>query len=316
MKRALLLCLVVGGAACRTAPVARPTIASAARIEAPAILVTDLELTKPLRTAPDPRRAFADKASVEALMAWVPNDTKALLVRSGKASSAPVDRMLEPLHGILPRELLGLLFQARELPGAVRAVAPGAEGPIVLRASEEGPLGSKTAIVHLPKGTKELGDRKVFGLAAKDNDVLSMPLWTMVVLDESHVALTPRAHVDSLAKAVVDGATGHPAALLGKQPSISPSLVAQAWTVAAVEAPIAYATVRIEESAGGETAMRVSLLAAEGEGDKLAKRVRGALRKADGPAAGDFRRAKTEVKGDEVALDVTFGAKALVALAK
>src|SRR5262249_35771738 len=161
-------------------------------------------------------------------------------------------------------------------------VASGADGGvIVVRADEPGPLPQETAIVYVPKGTKGLGDKKVFGLATKDNEVLNMPTWTTIVLDDVHVALSPRPRVEAFANAVEGRATGPPAALKGAPLAVPASSIAPAWVIPSAQA--AYATLRLEATPTGDLALHVALLAIEGEGDDLAKTFREALRKADGP---------------------------------
>lgn len=308
--------LVLAAGACRPAAPPRTTT-TAGHIEAPDFRVTMPELARPSEKAADPRRDVADKASLAALMAWMPNDANAVMV-CAKPTTAPMDKLLWPLRDVLPAELFALVTGVHTLPAAMRSVAGDglADGLVLVRAEGTGPDATKSGVLFVPKGTKHLakgpGTRRVSGLAAKDNAVLSMESWTELALDDTHAALVPRARVDAFATAVTGRKTGQPAALKGAEPQLGASLVAEAWVAPTGAGTmdgfgVAFADLRLEETPSGDLAMHLVLTAALGDQDKLAKALQDAVRKAEG---GDYRHARV-VSGENntVTLDVPFGAR-------
>jgi hypothetical protein len=282
---------------------------------APEIKVTMPELARPSAASADPRRAIADKGSFEALVAWMPNDANAVMV-CAKKTTAPMDRLLQPLQEVLPSELLSLATGVHTLPSSFRGVAgDGADdGLVLVRTEGTDAQSKKTGVFFAPKGTKSLvkTGRKVSGLATKDNTIMNMESWTEVALDDAHVAMVPRDRVEGFALAVSGRKTGQPVALKGTEPQLTPTLVAEAWVVPTAAGSmegfgVAFADLRLDETTAGDLAMHVVLTAALGDQEKLAKALKAAVQKADGVAAADYRKARVAT-GDNntVTLDVAF----------
>ena len=315
MKRAFSLVVASAWASAMTfgcQPAAPPkTTTSAAEAPAPEIKVTMPELAKASAAAADPRKAIADKGSVEALVAWMPNESNAVML-CGKKSAQPVDKMLAPMRGAVPTELYALVSGLGVLPTSLRnAAGDDGDGPIVVRL-EDAATGKKSAILYAAKGTKGITGRKVSGLRTKDNMVLGMETWSQIAIDDSHVALVPREKVEDFVKPVVARKTGEPLALTGQKPAMTPTLLAAAWVVPTSSPTDAFtaadASLRLDEAASGELTLHVAMNAAAGERDKMNKAVRDALAKAEGPNAADYRRARVQTLEDELTFDVTFAA--------
>ena len=286
---------------------------------APEIKITMPELAKPSAAAADPRRDIADKSSVAALVAYMPNDSNAVML-CAKKTTAPMDKLLEPLREALPAELFALASQIHTLPSSLRSVAEdGAEdGLVLVRTEGTGLDAKKSGVFFAPKGTKQLAKtgKKVSGLGTKDNTIMNMESWTEVALDDAHVAMVPRDRVEAFAVAVSARKTGQPLALKGTEPQLSPALVAEAWVAPTAAGSmegygIAFADLRLEETTGGDLAMHLVLTAALGVQEKAAKAVRDAIKKAEGVAAADYKKARVAT-GDNntLTVDMTFAKSA------
>lgn len=296
------------------------TTTTAGQIDtAPEIKVTMPELAKPSATSIDPRREIADKASLAALVAYMPNDANALMVCQ-KKTVAPMDKLLEPLREALPAELYSLASQVHTLPSSFRGVAgDGADdGLVLVRTEGTDALAKKSGVFFVPKGTKALvkTGKKVSGLATKDNTIMNMESWTEIALDDAHVAMVPRDRVEAFTLAVAGRKTGQPLALRGTEPQLTPAVVAEAWVAPTAAGTmegygVAFANLRLEETGGGDLSMHVVLTASLGDQEKVAKGLREAIKKAEGPTAADYRKARVAT-GDNntVTLDMTFAKSA------
>ncbi len=301
-------------AACAATPAPKTTTTST-QIDAPEMKITMPELAKASAAAADPRREIADKGSLAALMAWVPNDSNAVMV-CAKKTTAPMDTLLTPLRDVLPAELFALASGVHTLPSSFRGIAgDGAEdGLVVVRTEGTDAQAKKSGVFFVPKGTKQLTKtgKKISGLATKDNTIMNMESWTEVALDDTHVAMVPRDRVEPFALAVTGRKTGQPLALKGTEPQLTPALVAEAWVVPTAAGTldgygVAFADLRLDEIGGGDLAMHLVLTSALGDQDKMAKAIRDAIKKAEGPAAADYKKARvTTGDNNTLTLDMTF----------